>query len=124
VGTNQSQGEIEPGYRIQSTVVKPRPDEQAFALTRDKYDLLKQGDVPEEKQFRDLCLGILAGSLVGFLTAEWHLTWKMFLLGLICFSSGFLAIFFAYKISRRKGDTGCMRVKREIDSHFIDAPRE
>jgi F0F1-type ATP synthase assembly protein I len=120
VGTNQPQGEIEPGYRIQSTIVKPRPDEQAFALTRDKYDLLKQGDVPEEKQSRDVCLGILAGSLIGFLTSDWHLTWKLFLLGLICLVAGLLAAFFAFKIRKRKGDAGCMRIKKEIDSHFND----
>ena len=49
-------------YKIASTVVIPQPDQVAFPLTRDKFDLLQQGGVSDEKQSRDVALGALLGS--------------------------------------------------------------
>jgi len=112
------QTDSESSYKIGSTVVKARPDEPAFPLTKDKYDLLQHGDIAEDRQTRDVCLGIFAGSLIGVVTSQFNLTWRMFVLGLICLSSLSLALFFSVKIKARKGDTACSRIKAEIDSHF------
>lgn len=112
------QADSESSYKIGSTVVKARPDEPAYPLTKDKYDLLQHGDVAEDRQTRDVCLGIFAGSLIGVVTSQMNLTWRMFVLGIICISSLSLAVFFTVKIRSRKSDSGCARIRAEIDSHF------
>jgi hypothetical protein len=118
--------EIEPSYRILSTVVKPQPDEHAFPLTRDKYDLLRRGDVSEERQSRDVCIAVFGSSLIGIITMLPNLDWDkgrsyawMFPMALMCLGSAALWIFFAIKMKSQRKDQGCVRIMKEIDSHFI-----
>jgi len=110
---------------IGQTVISPQPNQIAFALTKDKFDLLQHGIVPEEKQSMDFCLGVALGSLIGLIslaaTLDWHkisaYIWAfpvavIFLCTLICF------FFFRHKVKSSKSAPGCVRVKAEIESHF------
>jgi hypothetical protein len=56
-------------------VVSKLPDELAVPLRRDEFQTLCEGGISESRASRDLCLGILFGTLAGILgvlaTADW-----------------------------------------------------
>lgn len=110
---------------VGNTVVMQQPDQVAFPLTRDKFEMLQQGFVSEERQSRDLALGIFIGALVGcvgFLaTADWSKKETFFwlaVLAAILLASVFCWVFFAFKARRAKLSKGYVRIVREIESHF------
>lgn len=98
-----SAGDIgKPNYTpVGTTVVAPLPDQMAFILTMDKYDLLSEGNVSSERQARDVSLGIFLGALIGTLS----------LVG-VCWG------IFALKVHKAPCAPGYTRVKAEIDAHF------
>lgn len=118
-------GDLPSEYRIASTVVKSQPNESAFPLTKDKYDLLRQGITTEERQSRDLMLGICLGSLIGVVSLAASLDLHkatslafMFLPALILLVSACVCGILTVKMKKTGQKPGCSRVKDEIDSHF------
>jgi hypothetical protein len=113
--------QVAPRYQIGQTIVEPLPEERAYPLTRDQYDLLEQGNVSNERQTRDVFLGFLVGSVIGLLslvgTDAVH--WMRFAVLLaLAFASAFCAGLFAIKVWRAPMSPGCSRVKTAIDRHF------
>ncbi len=110
------------GYTVGRTLVTPRPDEMAFSLTIDKYDLLMEGAVSGERQSRDVSLGVFVGSLMAILslygTDAWGHWVRWSVLLAIVLASGFCLFFFGWKVRGAKNSPGCLRVKKELDKHF------
>jgi hypothetical protein len=110
---------------IGSTVVVPQPDQIAFPLTRDKFELLQQGFISEERQTRDLALGIFIGTLVGVIgiivTIDWNnrtsFLWLTLLLAILV-ASCFFWLFFFKKVRKSISSKGYTRIVQEIESHF------
>jgi len=110
---------------IGSTVVVPQPDQIAFPLTLDKFELLQQGFITEERQSRDLALGIFIGTLVGvigiILTIDWNnrtsFLWLTLLLAILV-ASCFFWLFFFKKARKSTSSKGYTRIVQEIESHF------
>ena len=108
-------------YTVGSTVVIPQPDQVAFPLTRDKFDLLQQGIVTDEKENRDVALGAFLGSVIGLLSliGTDAIHWIRFsILLAIVLASGFCFVLFWRKSRKAASAPGYARVKREIDAHF------
>lgn len=119
------QGEAPSEYRIASTVVKSQPNESAFPLTKDKYDLLKQGITTDERQSRDLMLGIFLGTLVGVISLAASLDLHkaaslayLFVPSVILLVSAIICGITTFKMRNAAQKPGCARVREEIDSHF------
>jgi hypothetical protein len=119
------QGEAPSEYRIASTVVKSQPNESAFPLTKDKYDLLKQGITTDERQSRDLMLGIFLGTLVGEISLAASLDLHkaaslayLFVPSVILLVSAVICGIMSFKMKNAGQKPGCARVRDEIDSHF------
>jgi hypothetical protein len=118
-----SAGDIgKPTYTpVGTTVVAPLPDQMAFILTMDKYDLLSEGNVSSERQARDVSLGIFLGALIGTLSLVGTdaIHWMRFsVLVAIALASGVCWGIFASKVDKAPGAPGYTRVKAEIDAHF------
>ena len=106
---------------VGTTVVTPLPDQMAFVLTMDKYDLLSLGNVSGERQSRDVSLGIFVGAVLAMvsLIGTDALHWMRFSILLsVALASGFCFVFFALKVRRATSAPGYIRVKAEIDAHF------
>jgi hypothetical protein len=110
---------------IGNTVVMQQADQIAFPLTREKFELLQQGSISEERQSRDLALGIFIGTVVGTIgvlaTIDWNNRTSLICLALlsaILLASSFLCFFFFKKARKSKSSKGYTRIVQEIDSHF------
>jgi hypothetical protein len=118
-------GDLPSEYRIASTVVKSQPNESAFPLTKDKYDLLKQGITTDERQSRDLMFGIFLGTLVGVISLAASLDLHksaslayLFVPAVILLVSAIICGIMTFKMRNAAQKPGCSRVRDEIDSHF------
>jgi hypothetical protein len=106
---------------VGATVVEPLPDQRAFVLTMDKYDLLTEGNVSSERQARDVSLGICLGAVMAMLSliGTDALHWMRFsVLLAIALASGGCLLIFALKVYKAPSAPGYTRVKAEIDAHF------
>ena len=110
-----------PNYTpVGTTVVAALPDQMAFILTMDKYDLLSEGNVSGERQARDLAVGIFLGALIGIPslvgTDAIH-GMRFSVLAAIALASGVCVRIFAWKVHKAPCAPGYTRVKAEIDAH-------
>ena len=107
---------------VGTMVVEPPPDERLFLLTRDKFDLLRSGNISEERQSRDVMLGIFFGSATGFISLGASTDWKpgagFLLLLVVTLTSGALAFLLDRKCRRAKLAPGYARVTNEIETFF------
>ena len=115
----------ETTVKIGNTVVEPQPDQRAFPLTRDKFDLLQAGEVNSDREARNVALGIFVGAVVGTIgfaaTAPWDKYRSFFvlaILGAIVLCSGACAGIFGRRAGKALRLPGCKRVLDEIETHF------
>ncbi len=85
-----------PNFTVGSTVVPPSSAEIAFALREDQFQTLCEGEMNTDKASRDLCIGLLAGAVVGFVgvlaSTDWETIWKPERRVPFLFWSGFLLV--------------------------------
>lgn len=110
---------------ISQTVVAPQPDQLAFPLTKDKFDLLQQGEISQDRESRNVALGVWTSTLVGIVAAaagiDWNkpLSWiSVSILAAIFLSSLACYCVFARRANKAKRSPTCARIKAEIETHF------
>jgi hypothetical protein len=112
-------------------IIPPQPNEPAFPLRREQFDLLCEGEVSEQRTVRDICVAVLASSAVGLVgllaTIDWDsavrearkapFIWTAILAILVCAAAVTGAVA-QWRVSRTRAQSGYSRVKRRISDFF------
>jgi hypothetical protein len=109
-------------------IVAKLPDEVGVPVRRDQFEILCEGGIAESRASRDLCLGLLFGTVVGILgvmaTADWntvmaadHRSWfllSMIVLIVMASGSAVGAIIFFLRCRRMATDSPYSRVRDKL----------
>jgi hypothetical protein len=67
-------------FEAQSSHVTRRPDENLATLSRVEFQVLRDGEVNQDRAGRDLCLGFFGSGAVGFIglfaTVDWDIAFQ------------------------------------------------
>ena len=112
-------------------VIPSQPDEPVFPLRREQFDLLCEGEVSEQRTVRDICVAVLASSVVGLVgllaTIDWSsavrearkapFIWTAILATSVCAATVTGAIA-QWRVSRTRTQSGYSRAKNRISGFF------
>jgi hypothetical protein len=125
------------GFVAQSSTVDQLPDERLAVLRRMDFAVLKDGEVGGVRATRDLCYGIGATAVVGFIgvvaTVDWKAAMKAaqlgpFLwagvLGVLSLAALGIAIFYHIQIRRIRGSSAYSILMKRLEDHFSETNAE
>jgi hypothetical protein len=121
-------------FVAQSSLVTQLPDERLAVLRRMDFAVLKDGEQSGIRASRDLCYGVAATGVVGFIgllaTIDWQVSIKSadlrpFIwtgtLAVITLSFLGIGIFFQIQINRKKGSSAYSILMKRLDEHFSES---
>ncbi len=130
---NQKTSVPEPTVSVGGgVVVSAQPEEVAYPLRREEFDMLCEGEgCTRDERWRDVLIAVAATALVGLcalvLTVDWRqaiVSWKwvafiIVLVQAVLFVSGtVISIFLHLRVRRQAASSGYARVKSKIDRYF------
>jgi hypothetical protein len=113
-------------------VVPPQPEEVAYPLRGEQFDVLCEGErITEDKWWRDISIAISATALVGLVgvvaTVEWDRAlaskrWTVFVstlvLAVLFLVAAILFVFMQTRLRRQTPSSGYARLKSKIATYF------
>ena len=124
-------GPAEEHYQAASLIVTPRADELGFALRKDEFETLCDGETSDSRAGRDLYLGMFFGAVVGLVglvaTTDWdavlHQERKgplvlVAILIALAAGPGVGAIVQQRRYTRTRNDSPYARLRKRISQYF------
>jgi hypothetical protein len=114
-------------------VIPPQPDEAAYPLRREQFDLLCEGEISEERTVRDICIAVFVSAFVGLIgllaTVDWNTAIREGRRAPFIWTASLAVAVFAslvsgataqWRLSRIRTCSGYSRVRKRISDFFTN----